>query len=172
MKHADGRARPEPGVHLPADALEVQRHLGVGVAVLAGGGERIGAVIAHVEGDHVEALGERSPERNVPVDREAVAVGDEHPRAVTPPMPANADDRPTPHDEVERLHGNRELETHGTSAETRALGRIEPGSSTGGSILCTTVAGQVVMTIASICLEKNLSSVLRTLYEEICPVRR
>src|SRR5207253_994067 len=160
--------------------------------------ERIGAVIAHVEGDHVEALGELSPERNVPVDREAVAVGDEHPRAVTPPMPANADDRPIPHDEVERLHGNRELETHGTSAETRALGRIEPGSSTGGSILCTTVAGQVVMadgsdrhdnltggsilcttvagqvvmTIASICLEKNLSSVLRTLYEEICPVRR
>jgi len=29
-----------------------------------------------------------------------------------------------------------------------------------------------VMTIAPIGLEKNLSSVLRTLYEEICPVRR
>src|SRR5262249_16217427 len=139
MKHADGRASPESRVNLEADSLEVQRHLGIRVAVPTGGGERIGAVIARVEGDHVEALGQRSPERIVPVDREAVALGEEHPNAVAPAMPTNADDGPVAHDEIERLHGNWRLEAHGMSAGTRAFDGIAAGSSTRGSILCETI---------------------------------
>ena len=76
-------------------------------------GGRIAPVVAHVEHDHVEALAERAPERQVAVDGETVAMAEQQAhRRVHVTVAADADDRPVLHREVELLDCFGNLHRH------------------------------------------------------------
>ena len=74
MEDAGGRLGAEPRVDAGADDARVARDLPVGVAgfVMA----RVLAVVALVEHDDLEIVEQQAPEREVAVDREAVAVAE------------------------------------------------------------------------------------------------
>jgi hypothetical protein len=82
-----------------AHAVEVARHMRVVMTRRVG--ERVPAVIARVERDHLEIAEKQAPERDVPVDREAVAVTDDEPRAGGIAVPARADDRAVARDDID-----------------------------------------------------------------------
>jgi hypothetical protein len=113
VEHADARLAAPARADLAHDPVEVERHLGVRVAIAPGRGGRILAVVAEVEDDDLEPVGEGAPERVVPVDREAVAIGHDEPHGgLAPPVTADTDASAVAHDEVERLGRGRDRDPH------------------------------------------------------------
>jgi len=113
VKDAHAASWPEAVPDLAHGALQVERHLRVGVPVAAGGGEGILAMVADVEEDDLEALGERPPERVVAVDGESVAIGDHEPHGVGARVATDTDDGAVAHGEVGALRRARNGRGHG-----------------------------------------------------------
>src|ERR1700682_162277 len=109
MENAGCALRPEFLLHEMKDVFEVADEGRPVVMVEAMG--RVAAVIAKVEQNQLVALAQRSPERQIAVDCQAVAVAQRQPRSAGIAVLADADYRPIVHRGVDRSEWCRYLAT-------------------------------------------------------------